>query len=420
MKTTSSKKQGIAIAAIAGVGILLAAIILLPKTPASDAPQGTPATHAEGDAGAERQAHPEGHDADHAESESEGKGATVQEKIAITDAQMKASGIAVGTAAAAEIATSITLPGEIHFNEDKTAHVVPRLAGVVRSADVDLGQKVSKGQVLATVASSSLSELRSELLSARRRLTLAKTTFTREEKLWQEKISAEQDYLQAQQAVSESEIALQNAQQKLAALGASAIGRGALNSYDIRAPFDGIVMEKHISPGEAVKEDANVFTIADLSTVWAEVAVSPKDLNVLRVGEPVTVKAVSLDATATGKIIYVGSLLGVQTRTAKARVVLSNPALAWRPGLFVNVDIVSGKNTVPVAVAADAVQTVDDKPTVFLRAPGGFVAQPVVLGRSDGRLVEVIKGLGVGSQYAAKGSFILKAELGKDSAEHAH
>jgi cobalt-zinc-cadmium efflux system membrane fusion protein len=340
--------------------------------------------------------------------------------IAMADDQIKAAGITINTAGPAKINSALTLPGEIRFNEDKTAHVAPRLAGVVESVRTNLGEKIKKGQVLAVIASTALSEQRSELLSAQKRLALARTTFEREKKLWQEKISAEQDYLQARQAMQEAEIALHNAQQKLDALGAGAGAAGALNRYEIRAPFDGMVVEKHLSLGEAVKEDANIFIISDLSTVWAEVAVPAKDLNAVRVGEKVMVNATAFDAKASGTIAYVGSLLGEQTRTAKARVALANPDVAWRPGLFVNVEIVSEQTEAAVAVTTDGVHSVDNKPTVFIRVPGGFLPQHVTLGRSDGKMVEVTKGIKPGTRYAGAGSFIVKSELGKASAEHTH
>ena len=279
---------------------------------------------------------------------------------------------------------------------------------------------MKKGQVLAVIASTGLSEQRSELLTAQKRLSLARTTFEREKKLWEDKISAEQDYLQARQAMQEAEIAVQNARQKLEALGASATSARGLNSYEVRAPFDGMVMEKHLSLGEAVKEDASIFTISDLSTVWAEVAVPAKELNAIRVGEKVVVNATAFDAKATGTVAYVGSLIGEQTRTAKARVSLANPNMAWRPGLFVNVEVVSGQTEAPVAISAEAIQTIENKPTVFLSVPSGFVAQEVTLGRSDGKVVEVTKGLQTGAPYASTNSFILKSELGKAGAEHTH
>jgi len=344
-------------------------------------------------------------------------------KIELTDAQIKTAGVTIQTAGPARIKSAMTLPGEIRFNEDRTAHVVPRLAGVVEGISANLGQQVRKGQVLAVIASTELSERRSELLAAQKRLSLAKTTFEREKKLWEENISAEQDYLQAQQAMREAEIAVHNAQQKLMALGASpsvSAGSGALNRHEIRAPFDGMVVEKHIALGEAVKEDASIFTISDLSTVWAEIIVPAKDINVIRVGEKVTIRATAFDSTASGTVSYLGALVGEQTRTAKARVTLANPRMAWRPGLFINVEIVSSETGVPVAVSPDAVQNVNGKPTIFVRVPDGFVAQPVATGLSDGKAVEIVKGLKPGTQYAAAGSFAIKSELGKSSAEHAH
>jgi cobalt-zinc-cadmium efflux system membrane fusion protein len=342
-------------------------------------------------------------------------------KIELTDQQITETGITTQTAGAAHIKSVVILPGEIRFNEDRTSHVVPRLAGVVESVSTNLGQQVKKGQILAIIASMALSEQRSELLSAQKRLELARTTFIREKHLWEAKISAAQDYLQAQQAMREVEIAVHNAQQKLMALGASptvSASAGALNRYEIRAPFDGMVVEKHIAQGEAVKEDAGIFIISDLSSVWADIIVSAKDLNVVRVGDKVTIKATAFDSTAAGTVSYVGALMGEQTRTAKARVTLVNPQMAWRPGLFISVELVANEIEVPVAVSSDAIQTINDKPTIFIRVPGGFIAQPVTTGLSDGKVTEIVAGLKSGTEYAVNGSFVIKSELGKSSAAH--
>lgn len=341
-------------------------------------------------------------------------------KVALTDAQIQASAIAIDTAGAASIQSALMLPGEIRLNEDRTSHVVPRLAGVVEGVNANLGQVVKKGQLLATIASPAASEQRSELQTARKRLALAQANYEREKKLWEQKVSAEQDYQQARQALSEAEVAVANAQQKLGALGLAGASAAGMNRVELRAPLDGVVIEKHLSLGEAVREDAAVFTISDLSQVWAEINVPAKDLPQVRVGEPVTIKATAFDASATGKVSFVGSLIGEQTRTAKARVVLANPHGAWRPGLFVNVAVVSDEVKAPVTVANDAVQSVGDKTSVFVKVPGGFVAQPVQLGRSNGQRTEVLQGLRAGTPYAATGSFVVKSELGKSTAEHAH
>lgn len=348
--------------------------------------------------------------------------------IKLTPEQVHQAGIGIATAGPAPLRGSIDFPGEIRFNDDRTAHVVPRVAGVAQAVPANLGEQVARGQVLAVIASTALAEQRSELLAAQRREALARATYAREKTLWQEKISAEQDYQQARTALEEAQIAVQNARQKLVAIGASeSAGKdgkdgkgGSLNQFALRAPFDGIIVEKHLSLGEAVKEDASVFTISDLTSVWAEFVVSARDLDQVRVGETVRIRSTASETQAEGKVSYVGALLGEQTRTAKARVTLSNPGMAWRPGLFVTVSVLGAATQVPVTVEADAVQQVDGHSAVFVAVPGGFAVQPVKTGRSGDKLVEITEGLQDGARYAAANSFILKSELGKASAGHEH
>lgn len=397
-------KTRIAVAAIVALGAILLALILVPGTRHAVAPHAEVAEHAE-------VAHGDGPAARH--------GAPEEGTIALTDAQIKAAGITIATAAPARIRGTLQLAGEIRLNEDRTAHVVPRVGGVVKQVFANLGQQVKQGDVLAVIASADVSGLRSALLSAQKKQELAQSTYAREKKLWQEQITAEQDYLQAQHALREAEIVTDYARQQLAAIGA-APGSAHGNRYALRAPFDGAIVEKHIALGEAVKADANVFTVSDLASVWAEVNVSARDLSVVRVGERATVRATAMDTTATGVVAYVGALIGEQTRTARARITLANPGMAWRPGLLVDVVLASGEQDAAVTVLTDAIQTVDDRPTVFIRTTGGFVAQAITPGRTDGKTTEIVKGIDAGAAYAARGSFVLKAEQGKDSAEHIH
>ncbi|MDT8999706.1 efflux RND transporter periplasmic adaptor subunit [Paucibacter sp. APW11] len=339
--------------------------------------------------------------------------------IKLSAEQQKTAGVAVASAGSTALQAASDFSGEIRFNDDRTAHVVPRLAGVAEGVTANLGQQVRAGQVLAVIASTSLSEQRSELLTAQRRQEAALATYEREKKLWQEKISAEQDYLQAQSALREAAITVDNARQKLAAIGASA-STSSLNRFEVKAPFDGTVVEKHLSRGEAVREDASIFTVSDLSSVWAEFAVAPKDLAVVRVGQKVIVSSSAFEERVQGAISYVGSLLGEQTRTARARVTLANPQGAWRPGLFVTVSVLGAEQQVPIAVPAEAIQTIEKQSMVFKAVPGGFQPMPVKTGRADGKSVEVLQGLKAGDKVATVNAFVLKSELGKAGAEHEH
>jgi cobalt-zinc-cadmium efflux system membrane fusion protein len=366
MKINIDKKSQKSILVVGLIGLVLAAAIVLWKKDAG----GAPAEAAHSEEGAKGK---EGKAEDHAGE---------QGLVLMNAQQIQTAGIAVAKAAPATVGNVVQLPGEVRFNDDRTAHIVPRLPGVAESVAAELGQSVKKGQILAVISSSELADLRSSSLAAQKRLGLAQVTYQREKKLWEDKISAEQDYLQAQQALREAEIQAQSAQSKLSALGAGD-SAGALNRYVLRAPFDGVVVEKHIAQGEAVKEDANVFLLSDLSTVWVEVVVTPKDLENVRVGESVTIKSTATASSAPGKVSYVGNLLGEQTRTAKARVVIANPKLAWRPGLFVNVEMIRGEKSVPVAVQAEAIQTIDGKMVVFVKVDKGFKVQPVTTGTSE-------------------------------------
>ncbi|MFC6296426.1 efflux RND transporter periplasmic adaptor subunit [Pseudomonas sp. CCM 7893] len=340
-------------------------------------------------------------------------------KLELSDQQIQAAGIQLAQAQPRQISTVLSLPGEIRFDEDRTSHIVPRAAGVVESVKVNLGQSVKKGELLAVIASQQISDQRSELAASERRVELARTTFQRERQLWQDKISAEQDYLLARQTLQEAEIALNNARQKMNALSGSTVLAGG-NRYELRAPFDGVVVEKHLGVGEVVSETSNAFTLSDLSQVWVTFGVFPKDLNKVQVGKPVKVSSTEMGTEVMGKVAYVGNLLGEQTRTATVRVTVPNPDDSWRPGLFVAVQVATDTYQAKVTVPQEAIQTVEDKPSVFVRTVDGFMTRHIELGVSENGFVEVREGLDAGAQVATVGSFILKSELGKGSAEHAH
>jgi cobalt-zinc-cadmium efflux system membrane fusion protein len=341
-------------------------------------------------------------------------------KVVMNEAQIKASDIHVAGASSLPISTILQFPGEIQINDDRTVHVVPRVSGVAEAVLVSTGQIVKKGQTLAVFSSQMISEQRSALQTAQKRLNLATTIYQREKTLWEQKITAEQDYLQSLQSLREAEIAVDNAQQKLSAVGVilnNNANSGSLNRFELRAPYDGLVVERNLSVGEAVKEDTPIFIISDLSTVWAEVHIPAKDLPHVRMGDKVTLRATAFDAQTTGTVAFIGALVGELTRMAKARIVLANPQGAWRPGLFVSVEVKAAQVQVPIAIEIDAIQTLGTQQVVFVRTETGFKAHAVKLGLNDGKYVEVLEGLAAGARYAAKGSYILKSELSKLTTE---
>jgi cobalt-zinc-cadmium efflux system membrane fusion protein len=347
----------------------------------------------------------------------------IEGRVEIPDEMLKSMGIMLLQAGPAIIKPKLRLPGEVVFNEHNIVRVVPRVAGLVTAVHGHHGQHVAKGDVLAVIESPMLADLRSQYFVAQKRLALTRATYEREKQLWEEKISAKQEFLLAEELWNEAQIALELAATKLRALGVQpqlSHLKADFAHYEIRAPISGIIIAKAIALGEALKEDREIYTVADVSTVWTAVTVYPKDLNVIRVGQKVTVKATASDVESEGTITYVSTLIGGQTRTATARVELDNKEERWRPGMFVNAELVAEEIEVPIAVSVAAIQTVRDWSVVFGRYDPYFEVRPLELGRSDGEMVEVLHGLNPGEQYAGGNSFAIKAELGKAGASHDH
>ncbi|HEX8479535.1 MAG TPA: efflux RND transporter periplasmic adaptor subunit [Telluria sp.] len=339
--------------------------------------------------------------------------------IALTDEQIRAGAISLEPAAPRRLASSIHLLGEIHVNGERSVQVAARAGGMVETVPVSLGQQVRRGQVLAVLASAQVADLRSELHTFEQRLALARTTLARERALWEEKISAEQDYLAARQAQQEAANNVQNARQKLAGLGADTSGAG-LARYQLRAPIAGTVIALQVAAGEAVAADKPLFTIADLSTVWLDVAVPAGALPGVAAGSTAQVRGTGVDAAVAATVAWVSAVAGAPSRTATARIVLPNPDGTWRPGLFASADVNASERAAPVSVSIQAVHAVDGQQVVFVRAPGGFVAQPVTTGVGDGRHIEILTGLRAGTVHAAANSNLVKSEQGKTDADHAH
>ncbi len=360
------------------------------------------------------------HDSDNGHSD--------EDSVRLTKKEMEEFGIEVAAAGPGNIQIHESLPGEVVLNADRVAHVVPRVSGIVREVRKTWGDVVRKGEVLAVLDSRELADAKSAFLAAQERIALAKANFKREEKLWRKRISAEIDYLEAKQALAEARIELRSAEQKLHVLGFSEDFLGQLPSqpdvsftrYEMIAPFDGTVIEKHITLGEVLSEDAQAYVVADLSSVWVNISVYPKDLPLIQQGLPVVVSTGQEIQTGSGTISYVGPLVGESTRTALARVVLPNSESQWRPGMFITASITVDSVEVPVVVPKTSFQTIDGKTSVFIETGDGFSPEPVTIGRINKTNAEITSGLKPGQSYVTKGAFTLKAQLSKGAFGDGH
>jgi cobalt-zinc-cadmium efflux system membrane fusion protein len=343
----------------------------------------------------------------------------VEYRVRMTDEQLRLNSIELLTAGPANIKSVLQLQGEVKLNADNSVQIVSRVGGIVESVSVNAGESVKKGQVLASLSSQEIADMRSDLYAAQKRVDIARSTYIREKQLWEEKISAQQDYLQAEHDLREAEINAQRLQQKLNAVGSTGSSKG-LTRYELRSPINGVVTNKKVSQGQVISEVDSLFEISDLSSVWVEMNIYAKDINIVKVGQKVTISATGLDVISTGTISYVGALVGEQTRTAMARVVIDNTQRNWLPGLPVNIGLVSDEIKVPLAVSIEGLQTLGDWNVVFGRYGEYFEARPLNLGRRDDKYVEVLDGIEAGTRYAAGNSFLIKADIGKAGASHDH
>lgn len=194
----------------------------------------------------------------------------------------------------------------------------------------------------------------------------------------------------------------------------------SVSPYEVKSLISGTIIEKHITLGEFIRDDADIFVVADLSTVWAQISVYANYLAQVRPGLKVRLYSAGIKESVDGVIDYVGPIVGERTRTGAARVTIKNPAGTWQPGLFVRALVALEETPVELAVPDEAIQTVEGKTAIFVREGDAFAARPVQIGRSDGKTVEILSGLKAGEEFVAANSFLFKAEFGKSEAGHDH
>lgn len=366
-------------------------------------------------------------EAGHAHGTGEGHNEEQEGLVKLTSSQLEATGIEMSPAASGTLVKEIAVPGRISLNLENQAKVVPKVAGTVASVAKRLGEQVGKDEVLATIESREIADAKAEYLEAWRAEELAKGNYEREERLWKQKVTAEQEYLNAKNAFESAKIKLDLAHQRLHTFGLAedaidnlprAKDEATFRTYEIRSPIRGQVTARDLMLGQTVDTEKEIFTIADLSTVWVELAIQPTDVAFAAVGQEVRIESGS--QTAIGKIVILSPVIDPDTRSAKAIAEISNAEKQWKLGDFVSAQLISGRSEANLIVPRDAIQTVKGKKVVFVNEDGGFRMRPVTTGREDSSSVEIVSGLEFGETIATKNTFVLKAELGKAEAEHAH
>ncbi len=364
----------------------------------------------------------EGHDhGDEVKSEDDGHGHGKDEHdgaLELTDAQKREINLTLEQAGPGSLHSEFSLMGEIRLNEDRVAHVVPKMSGVVRDVGASLGDEVNVEQILASIESAELAESKADYLEKLRQFEIAGKAYKRKKYLHKEKIASEASWLEKEADYLNAETALKTARSMLVVSGLTKEEIKNLpeatdlqfGRYELRAPMSGTIIEKHITVGEKLSDDSEVFTISDLSLLWVDLKIPARDIYRVKQGSNVVIES-SNGIKAIGTISLIGPVVDEVTRTALARLMLENEDRRWKPGTFVTGFVRISAEDLSVVVSAEAVQNMEGKDVIFVQEGDAFKPVPVVVGRRDRTKAEIISGLKPGTFHVTQGAFELKAMM---------
>lgn len=193
----------------------------------------------------------------------------------------------------------------------------------------------------------------------------------------------------------------------------------SLNEYEVKAPFDGVVLERNTNVGD-VTGDGALFTVSDLSSVWAEFHVFSRDLDRVKAGQKIRVANLQGDTTSESTVTIFTPVAELSSQSVLARVTLENGSGEWRPGMTVRGQVIVDAHQVPLAVKSAALQRFRDFTVVFAKFGTTYEVRMLELGASDDTWTEVKGGLKPGTNYVSENSFLVKADIEKSGASHDH
>jgi len=345
--------------------------------------------------------------------EKKGEAEEKEDFVTLSDQQIRAAGIEV-LPIRHSFAGAIEAPGVIAADPLHAAVVSSAVAGRVVEVRRNLGDAVGRGEVLAVIESRDIAQLRADIEITKRQFELAQASFKREESLYAEKVTSRQEFEVARAAAQESRTRYGLAQQQLAAAGGA--GEGQLNRLTLRSPIKGFVTARQIALGNIIEPNAHLFEIANLNDLSVEFSLAPNDAARVAVGAMVDVS--TGERTGAARITNVSRIVDPATRQVRATAKLSNERGTWRIGETARASIaLSGSaGSSSLAIPRTAVQTVEDKSSVFVREKDGFAIKNVVLGTTSAGYVIVVSGLDGSEKIAVSNTYLLKAEHGKGEA----
>jgi len=352
--------------------------------------------------------------------------------ITLSAAQIQHGGVRWAPVAMTTAAAAAAVPGQIVPDEDRTARLGTPARGRVLSVHVQAGDRVSAGQALVTLestdagmAQADVAKAAAELSSRRAQAEYARSARDRAERLLALKAIPRQDY---ERAIADNELAqssLAGAQAELRRARSTAAQLGAASSTSgeivIRSPMRGVVLARTAVPGAVVDAGAPMVVVTDPAILWLTIDAPEQFAALFRVNDRLRFEVPAYPAaTFVARVASIGAGLDPNTRTLPVRGVVANTDARLKPEMLANV-LVSGGDAAPAVILPDdAVQLLENTPTVFLARPDGkggaaFTRRAVeILSRTGGH-VAISKGLAPGDIVVSAGAFAVKAEFTRGS-----
>ena len=356
--------------------------------------------------------------------------------VELTPEAASRAGIRTSSVEQRILASQLSTTGQVDFDQTRLAHVSPRISGRVHRVHAVLGQRVGAGQELAEIDSIELGQAKAVFLQAKAGEELARKSFDRAQSLLADRIASEQEVIEAEADLRGATAALRTAEETLRLFGLSQPQIDALSYqdhkaavYPLRAPFAGTLVERHVTLGELVTPERNLFTLADLSRVWIWIDVYQRDLGKVHLEDDARARVDAFpDEVFAGKVSYLSAQVESDTRTVRARLDVENPDGKLRPGMFVEVELLDphareGEVTETASLVVPESALVRDGEEQVVFVPVGerrFERRDVRIGKKSGGFIAVLDGLELGEAVVIEGAFLLKSAASKDSLGGGH
>lgn len=333
--------------------------------------------------------------------------------LTIPDSSLATMNIAVEPAGTGDLSAQVSAAGSVAAAPGGQAIISAHAAGTVARIHKRLGESVKAGETLALVSSRDAAAFAAERRAAESKAALARSVLKRERDLFEQRVTPRQDLESAQAQADAAEAEAARARLAAESVHVSADGQ----SLAVVSPIAGRITSASVALGAFVEPDTELFRVADPRVVVIEAAIPASDAKRVSPGDPaevVTQAGNMLRATVSS----ITPTVSVQTGSASALLALNDASNAPAPGEYVRVRILP-KTSGPTAVVVpdEAVQRIEGRDAVFVRADNQFKVRTVKVGARSADRVAIVSGLTAGERVATRNAFLLKAELGKGAEE---